>query len=310
MIPAGAIQRLESVAELRLNEPMYRHTSYRIGGPADLYLLARSHDQLRRAVLASIELDLPCFLLGRGSNLLVSDAGIRGVVIENRARSFRIWPAATSDRWWIEAESGAALPELARQTAQRGLTGLEWGVGIPGTVGGGVEINAGAHGGCVGDRLDVAAVLYPDGRVVEETPESLEYRYRSTALHCVPRDHRPRPVVLWARFMLDPADPATCLARVEEHAGRRRATQPSGSSGGSVFKNPPGDSAGRLIDACGLKGYRIGNAQISPVHANFVVNLGRARSSDVRDLMELARERVRAQFGVGLELENELVGEW
>ncbi len=310
MIEAATVARLETVAEVRLNEPMHRHTSYRVGGPADLYLLARSHDQLRRAVLTLIELELPYLLLGRGSNLLVADRGIRGAVVENRARSYRVWPSATSDQWWLEAESGAALPELARHTAARGITGLEWGVGIPGTVGGGVEINAGAHGGCIGDTLDAAAVLYPTGQVVEEGPGSLDYAYRTTALHRVPRDGRPRPVVLWTRFRLGRDDPAACLQRVEAYATRRRTTQPSGSSGGSVFKNPPNDSAGRLIEACGLKGTRIGNAQISPLHANFIVNLGRAKASEVRALMELARARVRDELGVDLELENELVGEW
>jgi UDP-N-acetylmuramate dehydrogenase len=289
---------------LRESEPLAKYTSARIGGPAEFLISAESADELAEQVRAARQLGLRCFVLGGGSNILVSDAGVRGLVILNRARRVEFRDSGDTPTVW--AESGLNFGQLGRQCAARGLGGLEWAATIPGTVGGAVYGNAGAHGGDMAGSLRMADILQQDGSVRQWTREELSFGYRTSALKRLKANH----VVLAAEFALTRCEPLAAQAKIEEFVAHRRRTQPPGASIGSMFKNPRGDYAGRLIEAAGLKGARIGNAEISDQHANFFVNLGECRAADVFALIHRAHEEVKRQFGVDLELEVELAGEW
>jgi UDP-N-acetylmuramate dehydrogenase len=293
-------------ARLKVGEPLSRHTSARVGGPADYLAIAESAGELAELVRAAWRLGLQPLILGGGSNVLVSDAGVRGLVILNRARAleFRAGPPAS-----VWAESGANLGALARQCGLRGLAGLEWAATVPGTVGGAVFGNAGAHGGDLAGNVVVAEILQQDGTVRRWDPAELDFAYRSSRLKRNKAQGR-SAVILGAELKLSEGEPAALQTRMDEFAAHRRRTQPPGASLGSMFKNPPGDYAGRLIEAAGLKGVRLGQAQISPLHANFFVNLGQARSADILALIHKAHAAVLSHSGVDLELEVELVGEW
>ncbi len=282
------------------NVPLAPYTAARLGGPADALLAIRSADELAQAVRLLWEAGQPFHILGGGSNVLVSDAGVRGVVLLNRARAVRF----SAQGVW--AESGANLGNLARQAAGRGLGGLEWAAGIPGTVGGAVFGNAGAHGSDIAARLHVAEILHPARGRIRMQAIDLGYAYRSSALK---RGELPG-VVLGAGLRLTPRPPQDIRAQMETYLKRRKDTQPPGASMGSMFKNPPGDYAGRLIESAGLKGTRIGGAEISRVHANFFINRGNATAGDLYRLIQLARETVARRFGITLELEIELLGEF
>ena len=288
-------------AAVHTAEPLADYTTLRVGGPVDLLAVALTSEALRQAVGLAWAHGVPCQVLGSGSNMLVGDTGMRGLAILNRARVVHV----TTTR--ARAESGASFSALARRCANRGLAGLEWASGIPGTVGGAVFVNAGAWGGDVASALVQAAILEPDGCTSIWTAERFEYGYRTSVLK---RSAVRSAVVLEAEFAVHQGDKETLQARVAEISTRRRASQPRGPSCGSVFKNPPGDYAGRLIEAAGLKGRESGRAQISPRHANFIVNLGGATAADIKALIDLARQTVQEQFGVMLELEVELLGEW
>lgn len=300
--------RIEELrARAKRNEPMSRHTTARVGGPADLLIEARATDELIALARRADELGLPWLVIGGGANVLVSDAGIRGLVILNRAKEFRFTVRDTSAR--VEADSGVGLITLARECIERGLAGLEWAISVPGTVGGAVVGNAGAHGSDVSANLYMAKVLRRGAEPEYWTPRRLEFGYRTSALKRYASTDR--PVVLSAMFDLKRDHRANLERRAGEYVSRRKATQPPGASMGSMFKNPPGDYAGRLIEAAGLKGKRIGGAEISNVHANFFLNVaGTAASADVKALIDLAHEEVLGQFGVDLQLEIELIGSW
>lgn len=291
-------------ARLKENEPLAKYTAARLGGPAEFLLAAENAAELAEQARAARQLGLLPFILGGGANILVSDAGLRGLVILNRARRVEFQEQDEPPMVW--AESGANLGLLARQCAARGLGGLEWAAGVPGTVGGAVYGNAGAHGGDVARHLRMAEILHPEGTVKRWTPEELAFGYRTSAL----KRQKAGYVILAAEFGLERGAPALLQERLESFAEQRKRTQPPGASMGSMFKNPPGDYAGRLIEAAGLKGARVGSAEISTVHANFFVNLGEGRAADVFALIHLAHDAVKAKFGVELELEVELVGEW
>jgi len=297
---------------LKESEPLSRYTSSRIGGPAELLAIAESADQLAEMVRTAWRFGVKTFVMGSGSNILVSDAGIRGLVIVNRAQGLEFREAG--DLMTLRAESGALFATLGRQCVQRGWAGLEWAVGIPGTVGGAIYGNAGAHGGETGRHLRMAEILQPDGMVRTWTRDDLAFGYRSSALKRHGADQTngrvPTSIILAAEFAATRADPQVLQLRADELLARRKRTQPPGASMGSVFKNPPGDHAGRLLEAAGLKNTGIGNAEISGHHANFIINLGNARASDVFALIHLAHEAVKEKFGIDLELEVELVGEW
>ena len=288
-------------AAVRAAEPLAHYTTLRVGGPVDLLAIALSGEALRQAVGLAWAHGIPCLVLGSGSNILVGDAGLRGLAIVNRARTMHV----TRARAW--AESGANFSALARRCVIRGLAGLEWASGIPGTVGGAVIGNAGAWGGDVASALVQATILEPDGCATVWPAARFEYGYRTSVLK---RSVMRSAVVLEAEFAVRLGDKEALQARAAEISIRCRASQPRGPSCGSVFRNPPGDYAGRLIEAAGLKGRESGRAQISPVHANFIINLGGATAADVKALIDLARQTAQAQFGVTLELEVELLGEW
>lgn len=310
--PAG-MDRLESVfgKQLSRDASLARYTAARVGGPADVLLEVRSANELAQAIRLLWEEHLPYVILGGGSNVLVSDAGVRGVVVLNRARKVRFNSTARPPGVW--AESGANLGLVARQAAIRGLSGLEWAAGIPGTVGGALYGNAGAHGSDMSGNQPVAEILHcmdmrQAGEAVREewSMEKLELTYRSSVLKRLPG----KAVILAALLRLEPGDPAAIQAKMDELVAYRRRTQPPGASMGSMFKNPPGDYAGRLIEAAGLKGQVVGDAQISSLHANFFLNLGRASATDIAALLRQARQAVLDRFGIELELEIEMLGEW
>lgn len=289
---------------VQANRPLARYTTLRVGGPADRLVVVHSAEALRCTVAQAWETGVPCLVLGCGSNVLVSDRGFRGLVVLNRARALTF-----ADRS-VRAESGALLSTVARQCVARGLAGLEWAVGIPGTVGGAIVGNAGAWGANTASALIGARILEPGGIVSDWHPEQLEFGYRTSALKRRGNGVCGRAVVLEAEFSLMPGQRSALQTRVTELAAKRSTSQPCGASCGSTFRNPAGDYAGRLIEAAGLKGRRIGNAQISQQHANFILNCGGATAADIKALIDLAAQEVRDRFGRELELEVELAGEW
>lgn len=305
-LAAEAVRALQAAFGERLQQglPLAPHTSARVGGAADFALTARSAAELAASVLTLWDLGLPFRVLGGGSNVLVSDRGVREVIVLNQARQVRFEGEGAAPRAW--AESGAALGSLARRAAERGWSGLEWAATVPGTVGGAVVGNAGAHGGDMTGSLLEIEVAQP-GVPGETWPAArLQYGYRTSWLKRNPG----RAVVLGARFGLEASGAEAVKSRVAELVEQRRRTQPPGASMGSMFKNPPGDFAGRLIDQAGLKGARQGGAEISPQHANFFVNRESASAGDVLALIRRARQAVEERSGVRLELEVELVGDW
>ncbi len=302
---------------VRRDEPLARYTAMRIGGPADLLLVCESVAELRQTVAAAAAHGVPWIVLGGGCNVLVSDQGLRGLVIINRAANVQYPPienAALEDGWQhapgphsVRAEAGAQIALLARGTVERGLGGLEWATGLPGTVGGAVVGNAGAFEGDIAAVLHSALVLGDDGHVVERPASWFEFDYRTS------RIKRQRPgqrgdVLLSAEFALRPGEQAALEARAAEIMEWRKTRHPSGATMGSTFKNPPGSHAGYLIEQAGLRGHRIGGAQISELHGNFFMNVGDASARDVLALIEHARAEVQRRFGVALELEIELLG--
>ena len=296
--------KAESFGRVELQASLARFTSARVGGRADLLLTVRSGDRLAAAASWLWAAGIPFRILGGGSNVLVADAGVREAVILNRATDVTFQERPAGPAVW--AESGASLGGVARRAVERGLAGLEWAGTVPGTVGGAIVGNAGAFGGDVAACLEAAEILQP-ARSAETWPaERLAYRYRGSWL----KDHPGQAIVLSATFRLRADDRQSCRRRLSGYLEQRQQTQASGPSWGSMFKNPPGDHAGRLIEAAGLKGVQRGAAQISPVHANFVINRGGATAADVWALIELARGEVARKFGVELELEIERLGEW
>ena len=300
MIPIPHPERL-----LR-NEPMARYTAARLGGVADwLYIAKESTDELVGVVDAAWSANIPVRVMGGGANVLVSDNGIRGLVVINDVTE------VTFDEWHggrnVSATGGTGLTVLARKCAKHGLTGLEWAASVPGTVGGAVVNNAGAHGGDMASVLCEAVVLDAAKGPQILTESDLSYGYRTSSLKA--REDR-RFLVLLAMFSLETDEPMTIQRRMEEFVAYRKSTQPPGASLGSIFKNPAGDYAGRLIESAGLKGYRMGEVQVSPVHANFFINSGGATASDYYALICHVREAVYEKSGVELEMEVELVGDW
>jgi UDP-N-acetylmuramate dehydrogenase len=288
------------------NEPLARYTAARLGGPADwLYVARESIDELVEVVTTAWDEGMPVRVLGGGANVLVSDNGVRGLVVINDVSevTFGDWHGGSN----VAATSGTGLGKLARKCHSQGLAGLEWTISVPGTVGGAVVNNAGAHGSDIAASLCDAVVLDAERGPQLMSLADLNYGYRHSSLKA--RADR-RFLVLMATFVLKPDDPAQIQARMDECIAYRKQTQPPGASLGSIFKNPPGDYAGRLIEMAGLKGYAIGDVQVSPIHANFFVNSGGATAGDYYALIQYVREVVARKTGISLELEIELVGEW
>lgn len=298
------IQRRLGIKTSR-DEPLARFTTMRVGGPADLYAAAHNLFELRAIVRLARGRGIPYALLGRGSDVVISDAGVRGLVIHVRAEGHAI----VGDR--LTAEAGLPLAKAATVTAGAALTGLEFGLAIPGNVGGAVWANAGAHGSDVAAVLESARVLGPDGSEAVVDAASLGFGYRHSRLkHDGPGS--PGTVVLGATFRLQWAEPEAIRARLDEIRRWRREHQPLGiPSAGSVFRNPAeGPSAGALIDRCGLKGRRIGGAVVSDKHANWILNDRSASAADVRRLGELVQRTVERDTGVRLAFEVVFMGDW
>lgn len=284
------------------NVSLAPYTSARIGGPADVFITADSADDLARIVKLLRKLDMEYLMLGGGSNVLVSDRGVRGVVVLNRAKGVRFH---AGDEPSVTAESGVIFSNLANRCAVKGLAGLEWAATVPGTIGGAVYGNAGAFGGDMAGNLIWAELLTENGRE-KFTAEQMGYGYRTSIL----KRSELEAVVLAAELSLKNSTREEVTTNIEQFTAHRKATQPPGASMGSMFKNPNGDYAGRLIEAAGLKGTRIGNAEISPLHGNFFINHGTTRAEDIRALIEVVMKTVKEKLGVDLELEIELVGDW
>ena len=315
------IEQLRAIASVKTGEALSRHTTFGIGGPADIFVTVSNADELARAVVAR-EASSPVFILGAGSNILVGDRGIRGVVIDNQAKATRVGqlrigadrpgklPAAfgalRESDIVVWAESGVPFASLARQTARDGYAGTEWAAGIPGTMGGAVVYNAGAYEGCLADVLLAVTLLDGKGAQRHVPAGEMKLAYRSSAIL---RGECAGCVVLSVELALRKGDGTALMRRVAELDGRRLSAQPRGRNSGSTFKNPANDHAWRLIDAVGLRGYRIGNAQFSNKHSNFIENLGAARAVEVAALMREAQRRVKEKFAIDLQPEVELVGE-
>ena len=279
--------------------PLAPHTSLRIGGPADYFVRVGSEDDLTGAIRVARQAELPIFLLGSGTNVLVADRGIRGVVLQNKWRDARVEGSV------VVASSGTPLAHVAAVAARAGLLGLEWMATVPGTVGGAVHGNAGAFGKDTAADLIDADLIDPNADVWRAPADALGFAYRTSVLQ------GSSIIVVRARFRGTPGDRAEAVRRIKEMANERVATQPLAQPNtGSIFRNPPGDHAGRLIEAAGLKGARHGGAMVSPKHANFIVNADHASAADVRALMDRCQEGVMRQFGIQLRPEVELVGEW
>jgi UDP-N-acetylmuramate dehydrogenase len=291
---------------LTMDAPLARCTSFRIGGPADLLLVPTSVPMLATALATARQIGLPVTILGGGTNVLVSDRGVRGLVVRlGRAFDYRRWEVA-EDRSSAVVEAGAAtrLAKLAAEAVQRSLAGIEFAAGIPGSVGGGALMNAGAFGGELGDAIDSISGCTLAGEVVDYVRSCLDFSYRKLALSDA-------LVITSVRFRLARSSTSKLRSTVQTVQAKRRTKQPLGfPNAGSIFKNPVGEFAGRLIEQAGLKGAAVGNAQVSPDHANFIVNLGGARAQDVRDLMSLVQGAVWRRSGIWLEPEVRLIGEW
>lgn len=288
--------------KVKENVSLAPYTSARIGGPADVLVTAESSEELARIIKLLRKQDLEYTILGGGSNILVSDKGVRGVVVLNRAKGVRFH---NGDQPSVTAESGVVFSNLANRCASKGFGGLEWAATVPGTVGGAVYGNAGAFGGDVAGNLVWTELLTENGRE-KFSAEQMAYGYRTSILKRGELD----AIVLAAELRLSNSTKEEVTVKVEQFSAHRKATQPPGASMGSMFKNPEADYAGRLIEAAGLKGARIGNAEISPLHGNFFINHADTRAEDIWALIQLVRQTVKEKQGVELELEIELIGEW
>ncbi|UFJ41925.1 UDP-N-acetylmuramate dehydrogenase [Brevibacillus humidisoli] len=288
------------IGKVWLDEPLANHTTWRIGGPADLLIQPKDKASLLYAVQLIHRHNIPWSVIGRGSNLLVRDGGIRGAV-------FKVAEGLSHCEFKGEevcVGAGYSMIRLTVEAGKHGLTGLEFAGGIPGSVGGAVYMNAGAHGSDLSRIIKEAEVLFEDGETKVLTNEELKFRYRTSLLQ------EKKGIVLEAVLQLRKGDRKAISAALASNKDRRRQTQPLQlPCAGSVFRNPPGDHAGRLIEAAGLKGYTYGGAQISEIHANFIVNRGGALATDVLTLMEHVRTVVKETFGVDLHPEVLVVGE-
>jgi UDP-N-acetylmuramate dehydrogenase len=297
------IQRRIGVKTSR-DEPLARFTTMRVGGPADLFASVHNAFELKAIVRFARARGLPHLVLGRGSDVVISDAGVRGLVIQDRAEGSKV-----VGETYI-ADAGVPMARAATETQKAGLSGLEFGLAIPGSVGGAVWANAGAHESEMAAVLTSARVLLADGTEVDIPVADLGLTYRDSRFKHGSPD-APAELVIEATFRLEPADADTIKRRLDDIRHWRQAHQPLGlPSAGSVFRNPPGESAGRLIDEAGLKGTRIGGAVVSEKHANFIVNDQKGSATDVRRLAERVQAEVLARHGVALEFEIQFLGDW
>lgn len=285
---------------IRPAEPMSRHTTFHIGGPADVFVAPKCLDELQKVIRFAARKGLPILVIGRGSNLLVRDGGIRGLVVQIADGLDQAVFSGSE----AEAEAGISLSALAKKASAAGLAGLEFAAGIPGSLGGALAMNAGAYGGEMKDVVTWVDVLSPSGDLERVDNQAMDFSYRHSVLQ------RTGGLAVRAGLSLTPGRRDEIEARIRELNEQRQAKQPlSLPSAGSVFKRPPGHYAGPLIESCGLKGSRVGGAEVSTLHANFIVNVGGATASDVLTLIERVRRTVHENSGVWLEPEVRVVGE-
>lgn len=284
------------------NKPLARYSSARVGGVAAGIIIVKSTRELVEVIEQLQKSSQIYRLIGEGSNILFGDSGFDGVIVINQTKSISF--DATSNPPTIKADSGVNLATLSRKAAEHGLSGLEWACSIPGTVGGAVYGNAGAHGSEISKILTSADILQPDGNIQTWDCARFAYGYRTSCL----KSESCRSIVLSATFQMQTLDVIAIKNQMAEFTAKRKSSQPTGASLGSIFKNPEGDHAGRLIDEAGLKGTRIGGAEISTKHANFILNHGQANALDIYQLINMVKEEVYAKFGVKLETEIELIG--
>jgi UDP-N-acetylmuramate dehydrogenase len=299
-------QELKGIAGLRVktDEPLARYTSIKIGGPADYFIEVDGDTALANLLRSLRARGTNFWLLGNGSNVLISDRGVRGAVLRLAGEFKKVQWLEQDDGVRVNVGAAYTVTQLVREAARRGYTGLEFAEGIPGTVGGALYMNAGAYGSEFERVVDRVEGVSSEGEPIRLSRSEMIFSYRDSHLP-------PGTVVTRVGMRARKAEAAEVASKLRELVGRRKSSQPSGyPNSGSMFRNPPGDYAGRLIEAAGLKGKRIGQSQISERHANFIVNLGGARATDVLQLTELAQAEVRRQFGVELVLEVKLLGEW
>ena len=280
------------------------YTTIRTGGYADALLIALDALELEQFVSQAWELELPVLVLGGGSNILVSDRGVRGVVIINHAHNVQIH--ARDDQFIVHAEAGALMGKVANLSINRGMTGLEWAATLPGTVGGAVYGNAGCFGKETADNFIQAEILHQNKGKIIYNKEEMAFEYRSSILKRNPIDS----VVLSADFAVTSGDYAESMEMVNSYRERRMKNQPPGPSMGSIFRNPPDNKAGRMIEAVGLKGFKLGGAEISAQHGNFIINGSNGNAQDIWKLIKKVESEVNKKFGIFLIPEIQLVGEW
>ena len=296
-------QLIEIIEEKRVfcDEPMSKHTTFRVGGPADYFVMPKNTEEVQKVVALCQRNAMPYYVLGNGSNLLVSDTGYRGVIVQIYKEMNQIQVEGTT----IRVQAGALLSKIGSAALEAGLTGFEFASGIPGTVGGAVVMNAGAYGGETKDILKSATVLTPDGAVLTLYNEALELGYRTSVI--AKKDY----VVLEVEYELQTGDRETIRARMDELKVQRVTKQPlEFPSAGSTFKRPEGYFAGKLIQDAGLRGFTVGGAQVSEKHCGFVINKGNATAADIRALIQQVSDRVMQEFGVRLEPEVKMLGEF
>ena len=294
--------------QLKKDQMMGRYSVMQVGGPADYLIIVNDGKELEEALRFLLQQEIPFILIGGGSNTLISDAGIREIVVINNAKEVK-YLDQDPETPCIWAESGASFGKLARLSGSKGWTGLEWSAGIPGTVGGAVVNNAGAFGSCVAENLVMAEILHPAGDRIQRSEWSVDqfaYDYRTSVI----KSGKKIAAVLNATFCLSQSTPEEVKGRISSIAEKRQASQPQGVRLGSMFKKPPGNYAGRLIEAAGLKGKRIGGVEISQVHGNFFLNSGNATAKEIAVLISHVKEEVKDQFDINLDLEIQFVGDW
>jgi len=290
--------------KVKIAEPLARHTSMKIGGPADYFIEVERDAALTNLLQALNRHGTPFYLLGNGSNVLVSDRGVRGAVIHLVGEFKRVSWREENQTVQVDVGAAYAVTQLVREAARKGYEGLEFAEGIPGSVGGALFMNAGAYGSEFEKVVDRVEGMTAEGQSIRFSRNEMSFSYRDS--------HLPQgTVVTRVHMRLHKGEAVKVGTKLRELVSRRKGSQPSGfPNSGSMFRNPPGDYAGRLIEAAGLKGRRIGQSQISERHANFIVNLGGAKAVEVRALMKLAQTEVRREFGVQLIAEVKFLGEW
>lgn len=297
-----ALQRFVPAENIKYEEPLKNHTTFKAGGPADCVICIQNEEQLRRIIYYLNQVEIPYFILGNGSNLLAGDKGYKGIVI----KTTEFLNGIIVDGSRVKAGAGAFLSQAAKAAYEHGLTGMEFAAGIPGTVGGGVIMNAGAYDGEMKQIVETVTVVDKNGNLLDLDNETMEFGYRTSVI----KNHR-NFVVTGCTFLLRPGNKEEIKAKMDEFAMRRREKQPlEYPSAGSTFKRPEGHFAGKLIMDAGLAGYQIGGARVSEKHCGFVINTGEAAAADIKALIEHIQEVVYDRFHVRLEPEVIMLGDF